>query len=142
MFDRYYCINVSKILKVDFRAVFRCIILALFCFDLFTSAHEDNFHSYPRSTAICKQLLNHGGKLARIYQPVAEFTKCSGCLPSILIVDNCIFLHFGGWFDCVAHRFARCPFRFSFRRQTQEMLIARKWITKAVHQQLARTRIP
>ena len=133
MFDSYYCINVSK--KFDFSAVFRCIILALFCFDFFTSAHEDNFHS---------QLLNHDGKLARIYHVVAEFTKCSGCLSSILIVDNCIFLHFGVRFDCVhvAHRFARCPFRFSFRRQTQEILMARKWITKAVHQQLARTRIP
>ena len=42
MFDRYYCIKVST--KIDFRAVFRCIILALFCFDFFTSAHEHNFH--------------------------------------------------------------------------------------------------
>ena len=94
MFDRYYCIKVSE--KVDFRAVFRWIILALFCFDFFTSAHEDNFHLYPRSRAICKQLLNHhhGGKLARIHHVVVEFTKCSGCLPSILIVDNCIFFTF------------------------------------------------
>ena len=84
----------KSIEKVDFKAVFRCIILALFCFDFFTSAHEDNFHLYPRSRAICKQLLNHGGKLARIHHVVAEFTKCSGCLPSILIVDNCIFFTF------------------------------------------------
>ena len=115
---------------------------ALFCFDCFTSALEDNFHLYPRSRAICKQLLNHGGKLARIHHVVAEFAKCSGCLPSILIVDNCIFLHFGGRLDCAAHRFAWCPFRFSFWRQTQEIPMARKWITKAVLQQLARTRIP
>ena len=81
----------KRIEKVDFSAVFRCIILALFCFDFFTSAHEDNFHLYPRSRAICKQLLNHGGKLARIHHVVAEFTKCSGCLPSILIVDNLYF---------------------------------------------------
>ena len=79
--------------KVDFRAVFRCFILALFCSDFFTSAHEDIFHLYPRSRAICKQLLNHGGKLARIHYVVTEFTKCSGCLPSILIVDNCIFFY-------------------------------------------------
>ena len=92
LFDRYYCINVKK--KIDFRAVFRCIILALFCFDFLTSAHEDNFHLYPRSRAICKQLLNNYGKLARIHNVVAEFTKCSGCLPSILIVDNCILFTF------------------------------------------------
>ena len=104
MFDRYYCINVLK--KSDFRTVFRCIILALFCFDFFTSAHEDNFHLYPRSRAICKQLLNHGGKLAGIHHVVAEFTKCCGCLPSILIVDNCIFFTFGGRLECVAQRFA------------------------------------
>ena len=63
---------------------------ALFCFEFFTSAQEDNFHLYPRSKAICKQLLNHGGKLARIHHVVTEFTKCSSSLPSILIVDNCI----------------------------------------------------
>ena len=63
-------------------------------FRFFTSAHEDNFHLYPRSRVICKQLLNHGGKLARIHHVVVEFTKCSGCLPSILIVDNCIFVTF------------------------------------------------
>ena len=84
----------KSIEKVDFRAVFQCIILALFCFDFFTSSHEDNFHLYPRSRAICKQLLNHGGKLARIHHVVAEFTKCSGWLPSILIVDNCILITF------------------------------------------------
>ena len=51
--------------------------LALYCFDFFTSAHEYNFHLYPRSRAICKQLLNHGIKLARIHHVVAEFTKCN-----------------------------------------------------------------
>ena len=61
---------------------------------IFTSAHEDNFHLYPRSRAICKQLLNHGGKLATIHHVVAEYTKCMGCLPSILIVDNCILFTF------------------------------------------------
>ena len=66
----------------------------LFCFDFLTSAHEDNFHLYPCSRTICKQLLNHEGKLARNHHVVAEFTKCSGCLPSILIVDNCIFFTF------------------------------------------------
>ena len=65
----------KSIEKVDFRAVFRCIILALFCFVSFTSAHEDNFHLYPRSRAICKHLPNHGGKLARIHHVVAEFTN-------------------------------------------------------------------
>ena len=66
---------------------FGTILLWIF----FTSVHED-FHLYPPSRAICKQLLNHGGKLARIHHAVAEFTKYSDCLPSILIVDNCIFL--------------------------------------------------
>ena len=93
MFDRYYCIKVLK-KSILLRAVFRCIILALFCFDFFTSAHGDNFNLYPPFRAICKQLLNHGGKLARIHHVVAEFTKCSGCLPSILIVDNCILFTF------------------------------------------------
>ena len=32
--------------------------------------------------------------MARIHHVVAEFTKRSGCLPSILIVDNCIFFTF------------------------------------------------
>ena len=129
MFDRYYCIKVSKksILDVLFWHFF-------FFFFFFKSAHEDNFNLYPRSRAICKQLLDHG--------VVAEFTKCSGCLPSILIVDSCIFLTFRRQVRLVAHGFARCSFRFSLRRQTQEIPMARKWITKAVHQQLARTRIP
>ena len=110
---------------------------ALFCFDFFTSAHEDKFHLYPRSRAICKQLLNHGGNWQE-FTTWWQFTKCSGCLPSILIVDNCIFLHFGGRLDCVAHRFARCPFRFSFRRQTQEIPMARKWITICFNSSRAR----
>ena len=84
--------KVSK--KSILERYIRCIILALFCFDSFTSAHGDNSHLYPRSRAISKQLLNHGGKLARSHHVVAEFTKCSGCLPSILIVDNCIFFTF------------------------------------------------
>ena len=46
------------------------------------------------NTSHRKQLLNHGGKLARIRHVVGEFTKCSGCLPFILIVDNCIFFTF------------------------------------------------
>ena len=139
MFDRYYCIKVSKksILERKFDVLFWQYFVLIF----FTSTHEDNFHLYSSSRAICKQLLNHGGKLLRIHHVVAEFTKCSGCLPSILIVDNCIFLHFGGRLNCVAYRFARCPFRFSFRRQTQEIPMARKWITiaiaPAVLQQLA-----
>ena len=37
MFDRYYCINGSK--KSILERYF-----ALFCFDFFTSAHEDGFH--------------------------------------------------------------------------------------------------
>ena len=64
------------------------------CFEFFTLAHEDNFHLYRRSRAICEQLLNNGGKLARIHHMMAEFTECSGCLPSILIVDNCILFTF------------------------------------------------
>ena len=92
MFDRYYCIKVSKksILERYFDELFWHYFVLIF----FTSAHEDNFHFYPRSSAICKQLLNHGGKLARIHHVVAEFTKCSGCLPSILIVENCIWFTF------------------------------------------------
>ena len=42
MFDRYYCIKVSK--KIDFGAVFRCIILAIFCFDFFTLSDANDFH--------------------------------------------------------------------------------------------------
>ena len=91
MFDRYYCIKVSKksILEryLDVQVLFWHYFILIF----FTSAHEDKFHLYPCSRAICKQLLYHGGKLARIHHVVAEFTKCSGCLSSILIVNNCIF---------------------------------------------------
>ena len=92
MFDRYYCIKVSK--KLILERHFDVLIWHYFVLIFFTSAHEDNFHLYPRSRAICKQLLNHGGKLTRIHHVVAEFTKCSGCLPSILIVDNFIFFTF------------------------------------------------
>ena len=92
MFDRYYCIKVSK--KSILEWYFNVLFWHYFVLGFFTSAHEDNFHLYPRSMAICKQLLNHGGKLARIHHVVAGFTKCSGCLPSILIVDNCIFFTF------------------------------------------------
>ena len=46
------------------------------------------------NTSHRKQLLNHGGKLARIYHMVGEFTKCSGCLPFILIVHNSLFFSF------------------------------------------------
>ena len=139
MFARYYCIKISKksILELYFDVLFWHYFVLIF----FTSEHEDNFHLYPRSRAICKQL-NHGGKLAIIHHVVAEFTKCSGCLPSILIVDTCIFFTFRQQVRLIADRFAWCPFRFSFRRQTQEMPMARKWITKAVHQKLVRTRIP
>ena len=97
MFDRYYCIKVSK--KSILERYFDVLFWQYFVLIFFTSAREDNFHLYPRSRAICKQLLNHGGKLARIHHVVAEFTKCSGCLPSILVVDNCI--------------------RFTFRRQVR-----------------------
>ena len=92
MFDRYYCIKVSKksILKQYFDVLFWHYFVLIF----FTLVHEDNFHLYPRSRDICKQLLNHGGKLARIHHVVVEITECSGCLPSILIVDNCIFFTF------------------------------------------------
>ena len=88
MFDSYYCIKVSKksILERYFNVLFWRYFVSIF----FHSAHEDNFHLYPHSGAICKQLLNHCGKLARIHHMVAEFTKCSGSLPPILIVDNCI----------------------------------------------------
>ena len=92
MFDRYYSIKVSK--KSILERYFDVLFWHYFVLIFFTSAHEDNFHLYPRSRAICKQLLNHGGKLARIHHVVAELTKCSCCLPSILIVDNCIFFTF------------------------------------------------
>ena len=92
MFNRYYCIKVLK--KLILEQYFDVLFWHYFVLIFFTSAHEDNLHLYPRSRAICKQLLNHGGKLARIHHVVAEFTKCSGCLPSILVVDNCIFFTF------------------------------------------------
>ena len=91
MFDRYYCIKVSK--KLILERYFDVLFSHYFVLNFFTSAREDNFHLYPCSRAICK-LLNHGGKLARIHHMVAEFTKCSGCLPLILIVDNCVFFTF------------------------------------------------
>ena len=62
MFDRYYCIKVSKQLILE--RYFDVLFWHYFVLIFFTSAHEDNFHLYPRSRAICKQLLNHGGKLA------------------------------------------------------------------------------
>ena len=65
MFDRYYCIKVSK--KLILERYFDLLFWHFFVLIFFTSAHEDNFHLYPRSRAICKQLLNHGGKLARIH---------------------------------------------------------------------------
>ena len=92
MFDHYYCIKVSK--KLILERYFDVLLWHYFVLIFFTSAHEDNFHLYPRSRAICKQLLNHGGKLARIHHVVAELRKCSGCLPSILIVDNYILFTF------------------------------------------------
>ena len=88
MFDCYYCIKVSK--KSILERYFDVLFWHYFVLIFLTSAHKDNFHLYPCSRAICKQLLKHGGKLARINHVVAEFIKCSGCLPSILIVDNCI----------------------------------------------------
>ena len=91
MFDRYYCIKVSK--KSILERYFDVLFWHYFVLIFFTSAREDNFDLYPRSSAICKQLLNHGVKLAIIHHVVAEFTKCSGCLPFILIVDNCIFFY-------------------------------------------------
>ena len=91
MFDRYFCIKVSK--KSILERYFDVLVCHYFVLNFFTSAHEDNFHLYPLSRAICKQLLNHGGKLARIHHVVAELPKCSGCLPSILIVDNSIFFY-------------------------------------------------
>ena len=58
MFDRYFCIKVSEksILERYFDVLFWHYFVLIF-----TSAHEDNFHLYPRSRVICKQLLNHGG---------------------------------------------------------------------------------
>ena len=92
-------LNISKDQRKKHRPYYKSILeryfdvlfLHYFVLIFFTSAHEDNFHLYPRSRATCKQLLNRGRKLARTYNVVAEFTKCSGFLPSILIVDNCIF---------------------------------------------------
>ena len=50
MFDRYYCIKVTK--KLILERYFD--VLFWHYFVLVTSAHEDNFHFYPRSRAICK----------------------------------------------------------------------------------------
>ena len=92
VFDRYCFVKVSK--KSILERYCDVLFWHYFVLIFFTSALEDNFHLYPRSWAICKQQLNHGGKLARIHHVVVEFTKCSGCLPSILIVDNCIYFTF------------------------------------------------
>ena len=56
MFDRYFCIKVSK--KSILERYFGVLFWHSFVLIFFTSTHEDNFHLYPRSRAICKQLLN------------------------------------------------------------------------------------
>ena len=63
MFDGYYCINCIE--KDDFRAVFRCVIFALFCLDFFYIVERRRYPSGPSgiNTSRRKQLLNHGGKL-------------------------------------------------------------------------------
>ena len=128
MFDCYYCIKVSKksILDLYFNVLFWHYFVLII---LHRRPKIISIYILVLGPSVLKQLLNHGGKLARV---VAEFTKCSGCLPSILIKDNCIFFTFWRQVRLVALRFARCPFRFSFWRQTQEIPMARKWITKAV----------
>ena len=73
MFECYYCIKVSK--KSVLERYFDVLFWHYFVLIFFTSTHEDNFNLYPRSWAICKQLLNHGGKLARIHHVVTEFPK-------------------------------------------------------------------
>ena len=92
MFDRYYFIKVSKksILERYFDVLFWHYFVLIF---LHRRTKMISIYILVPG-AICKQLLNHGGKLARIHHVVAESTKCSGCLPSILIVDNCILFTF------------------------------------------------
>ena len=99
MFDRYYCIKVLKksILELYFNVLFwHCFVLIFL---------------HWRTKIISIYILVPGPsvksrKLARIYHVVAEFTKRSGCLPSILIVDNCIFFTFRRQVRLVAQRFA------------------------------------
>ena len=107
MFDRYYCI---KVLKIQFSGVHTCITLALFVLiflyhrmqiisiDILVPGPSDINTSYR------KQLLNHGLKLARIHNMVGEFTKCSGCLPFILIVDKLYIFTFC-WQDWLCSTF-------------------------------------
>ena len=77
MSDRYYCIKVSK--KLILERYFEVLFWHYFVLIFLHGRTKIISILYPRSRAICKQLLNHGGKLARIHHMVAEFTKCSGC---------------------------------------------------------------
>ena len=72
-FDRYYCIKVSK--KSILERYFDVLFWHHFVLIFFASANEDNFHLYPRSRAICKQLLNHGGKQTITHHVVAESNR-------------------------------------------------------------------
>ena len=88
MFDRYYCIKVSKksILERYFDELFWHYFVLIFL---------------HRRTKIISIYILVPGPSVNNYSIMAEnwqefttwwqFTKCSGCLPSILIVDNCIF---------------------------------------------------
>ena len=137
MFNCYYCIKVSK--EPILEPYFDVLFWHYFVFDFFKSAHEDNFHLYPRSKAICKQLLNHGGKLSRIHHMVAEFTKCSGCLPSILIVDNCILFTFRRQVRRCSSLFRPVSISIFISATDTGNTDGPEMVTKAVLQQLACT---
>ena len=71
------------------------------------------------NTSHRKQLLSHGGKLARIHHVVGEFTNCSVFLPFILITDNCIFFIFRWQVWLCSSPFRSASISILFRQQTQ-----------------------
>ena len=78
MFDRYYCIKVSK--KSILEGYFDVLFWHYFVLIFFTSAREDNFHLYPRSRAICKK---NYSIMAENWQ---EFTAWWQSLQNVVVV--------------------------------------------------------
>ena len=85
------CIGVKTILERYFGALFWHYFVLIFLRTQMISIDILVPGSSDINTSHRKQLLNHGGKLARIHHVVDEVTKCSGCLAFILIVDNGLY---------------------------------------------------
>ena len=88
-------------INIGIKHVFPCINIRWALREVLKTESADDFYidilvpgPSDINTSHRKQLLNHGGKLTRIHHMVGEFTKCSGCLLFILIVDNSIHFTF------------------------------------------------